>query len=854
MTFGFTELQSLVDDDSAPIPVSGFQNGIYARLCQVLGAARERGSMAPMAADLQPLIRHCLLAEKARSGQDVVLRVPVDYGWPSAQAWEAHGVQTMAAGGYAFILSAQSWYPDWLTSDEGVFNDAFCEKEVRTSGKCPVDPFVQDATGFASYSSPGQREAVRAVFLMKRGDTLLVNLPTGSGKSLVGQAPALVRKLDGALTIFVVPTVALALDQERAMAEYFRRTECAQKLWPLAWYGGLAENKRAEIRARLRDGTQRILFTSPEALLTTLLSAVSEAAGAGMLQYLVVDEAHLVTGWGDAFRPAFQALAGLRNNLLRASPHGFRTVLLSATFTMETIDTLATLFGPRERVHVVSAVHLRPEPQYWFSRADSRSEKEDRVLEALRYAPRPFILYVTTRAEILEWDLLLKRAGMGRVACFDGATKPSKRAEIIQGWVDNRLDGIIATSAFGVGMDKSDVRTVIHATIPETLDRYYQEVGRGGRDGKPCVSLLVYDDRDWKLPRRLARPMIVTQELGINRWKAMYKHCVAEADGLYTIDIEARRVKLRGTSEYNVNWNMRTLILMARAGLISLDVAAAVQMNASELDEADEASSLFADLASIRVRIEDDGHLLPEVWEKRVIASRNSTLKAAARNLALMRGLLNDGREVGATLSELYQVNSGPWFVPVTRVCGGCPQDRFDRETVRSYRMPAPTLLQETESAEFEGWKRCFPWINPAFVFVFYDDDQPIVEINKAIVKFVGWLVQECGVREVGTRADSALMDLPDWKRLYRRAPDGVVLHRNFAELDVEPYTPLARVSVLDIELAGALLEPVMFLERPKHIVLLPRSLPDSTNPLRKLADVTQNAAYLQQLLPMISQ
>ncbi len=835
MMFGFTELQLLVNDDSAPIPDSGFHDGIFARLFQVMGAARALGSMAPMASDLMPLVRHCLLARNAQGGQTAFLRVPCDRGWPSATAWEAHGVQAMAAGPHAFILSSQAWHPDWLSSDEGVFHDAFGDKLVRTNAECAADPFVREATNYASYSSPGQREAVRAVFLMKQGDTLLVNLPTGSGKSLVGQAPALVRKLEGALTIFVVPTVALALDQERAMEKYILRTDGGQKVWPLAWYGGLADDKRADIRARLRAGTQRILFTSPEALLTTLLGAVTEAAHAGMLQYLVVDEAHLVTGWGDAFRPAFQALAGLRNNLLRVSPHGFRTVLLSATYTLETIDTLATLFGPRDRVHVVSAVHLRPEPQYWFSKAASRQEKEERVLEALRHAPRPFILYATTRAEVREWGSLLKRAGLSRIACFDGSTKSSKRAEIIHDWVGNCLDGIIATSAFGVGIDKSDVRTVIHATIPETLDRYYQEVGRGGRDGKPCVSLLVYEAADWSLPESLAFPTIVTKELGLSRWKAMYQTCRSTGEpDLYTIDIEARREGIFGSGEFNVDWNMRTLILMARAGLISLDVGAAVQADDAQ---ADEASSLLAAMASIRVRIHDHGHLLPEVWENRISASRSSTLKAATRNLALMRGLLNGGCEVGATLAELYQVNSYPWYVSVTRVCGGCPQDRFESGIVRTYRMPAPTILAATDAAGFKGWKQHFPWIDPAFAFVFYDDDLPIAEINKAIVKFVGWLVQECGVREVGARA-----------------PDGVVLHRGFAELKVEPYTPLARVTVLDTESAGALLESVRFLQRPNHIVLLPRTLPDPANPLRKLAEVTQNMAYLQQLLPVISQ
>jgi ATP-dependent DNA helicase RecQ len=853
MKFGFTELQLLINDPGASIPHSGFRDGIFARLLEVLVAAREHDSMAPMACDLMPLVRHCLLAQDARSGQTTFLRVPCEGGWPSAAAWEAHGLQVMAAGPHAFVLSAQAWNPDWLSAHEtNVFHDAFGDKLVRTKGECAADPFVQEATSFVSYSSPGQREAVRAVFLMKQGDTLLVNLPTGSGKSLVGQAPALVRKLEGALTIFVVPTVALALDQERAMEKYILRTDGVQRVWPLAWYGGLADDKRGEIRARLRAGTQRILFTSPEALLTTLLGAVTEAAHAGMLQYLVIDEAHLVTGWGDAFRPAFQALAGLRNNLLRISPHGFRTVLLSATFTRETINTLATLFGPPDRVHVVSAVHLRPEPQYWFSKAASRQEKEERVLEALRHAPRPFILYVTTRAEIREWGALLKGAGLSRIACFDGSTKPARRAGIIRDWVGDRLDGIVATSAFGVGIDKSDVRTVIHATSPETLDRYYQEVGRGGRDGKPCVSLLVYEAADWSLPESLAYPTIVTKELGLSRWKAMYdsRRAAGEPD-LYTIDIEARREGIFGSGDFNVDWNMRTLILMARAGLISLDVGAAIQADDAG---ADEASSLLAALASIRVRVHDHGHLLPEVWEKRVSASRSSTLNAATHNLTLIRALLNEGREVGATLAELYKVNAWPWHVSVTRVCGGCPTDRFETGIARTYRMPAPTILTETEAAGFKGWKQHFPWIDPTCAFVFYDDDRPIQDTCSAILKFVAWLVRECGVREVSTRADSALAHMHDWKRLYMHAPDGVVLHRGFAELDLEPYTPLARVTVLDTVSAGAMLERVWCLQRPHHIVLLPRSLPDPADPLRKLAEVTQNKAYLQQLLPVISQ
>ena len=165
---------------------------------------------------------------------------------------------------------------------------------------------------------------------------------------------------------------------------------------------------------------------------------------------------------------------------------------------------------------MISAVHLRPEPQYWFSHADSFTEKESKVLEALRYAPRPFILYVTKQQDCVKWEKILKSNGYERIARFDGKTSDTDRKHIIDAWIKNKLDGVLATSAFGVGIDKGDVRTVIHATIPETLDRFYQEVGRGGRDGKPSVSLVIYEDSDWDICRKMANPTLISNELVLN--------------------------------------------------------------------------------------------------------------------------------------------------------------------------------------------------------------------------------------------------------------------------------------------------------------------------------------------------
>src|SRR5262249_38047138 len=135
------------------------------------------------------------------------------------------------------------------------------------------------------------------------------------------------------------------------------------------------------------------------------------------------------------------------------------------------------------------------------------------------------------------------------------------------------LDGVVATSAFGVGIDKPDVRTIIHATVPETVDRFYQEVGRGGRDGKACNSLLLFSQRDRNLAETLSAPRLISDELGFKRWLALSSSAVAldQHGFLLEVDLDVVPPRLSQQSDYNAAWNMRTLIMMARAGLLQLE-------------------------------------------------------------------------------------------------------------------------------------------------------------------------------------------------------------------------------------------------------------------------------------------
>ena len=129
----------------------------------------------------------------------------------------------------------------------------------------------------------------------------------------------------------------------------------------------------------------------------------------------------------------------------------FKTLLMSATLTPDTVRAIETLFGPARTMRMVASIYLRPEPQYWFHREDDAQTKTQKVLEALRHAPRPFILYVTERRDARRWLRILKAEGYARLDCFHGETRSSDKVAIIDAWSHNRLDGIVATSAFGSG-------------------------------------------------------------------------------------------------------------------------------------------------------------------------------------------------------------------------------------------------------------------------------------------------------------------------------------------------------------------------------------------------------------------
>ena len=646
--------------------------------------------------DLVALVRHVLRYESEAHGGEQHLLVPASPPWPSPDDWRDASCSATAAGIH-LAVAASAWRPAWA-HDVAVGAAAEAANPRRPPLRADGDPFLPEVlgAGFNAYTAPGQKQATRTVLSTGSSATVIVNLPTGSGKSAVAMAPALLQSRTSGTSIFVVPTTSLALDQERAAFAHLRSAE-PDRAHPdrLAYYSGQDEAERNAIRTRVRDGSQRLVFTSPESLLASLAPAVYAAVRSGDLRYFIIDEAHTVASWGVEFRPEFQALSGLRRDLLRTAEHAgqpsFRTVLMSATLTQDDLDTLLALFGDPGPVEYVASVFVRPEPEYWIERFDSHEARNLAVIDAVRHLPRPAIVYVSLpdHAERLVGEL--RQGGLLRVEAVTGRTSPEQRRAVISRWrgetVDAatgdaacRTDVVVGTSAFGLGVDQADVRSVLHACMPETIDRYYQEVGRGGRDGRTAVALMLHSAEDRRVAEDLSMNRVIGVELGLERWAAMQRDATPLGDDRYRVSLDARRGAILRSSRENEAWNLRTLSLMMRSGLIGLD-AEPPPAREDAGDDRDEAFSRY--VTSSVVEVIHAGHLDPQVWEALVEPTRRRVIAASTRSWNLLLAALSADEDLGGVFADAYRIGRDTELGPIAetlpqRGCAGCPNCRRD--------------------------------------------------------------------------------------------------------------------------------------------------------------------------------
>lgn len=462
-------------------------------------------------------------------------------------------------------LYAKPYRPDWVYGLGEVDLDCPPERRKTTNYKSAAEPWLRHLVGKKNWKSPAQKDAAWAALTAPKNSTLLVGLPTGSGKSLVYQCCA---AFNSGLTVLVVPTIALGDDQISALGDF----ASSPQLQP-AFY--TTDDRSQQVLDAVEGRRCKLLITSPEAIVNGRLRSILERhAIEGHLQQIVVDEAHLIESWGADFRVEFQLLGASLRHWRNLSPIGIRALLLSATFSSQAPQILKRLFaheGAVWDVHVIQS--LRPEIHYFT--ADNWSNEDNqisRIIEALHRLPRPAILYVTKKSKAEDFKRILSQQGFRRVRVFHGDTPRLQRKEILDDWRKNHVDLVIATSAFGMGVDKQDVKAVIHACFPEGIDRFYQEVGRGGRDGYATISLLVPGGKDDRVARSMGPTLLSDPQKIQNRWNAMWRSRESTNDNLFIIPTGEAPSHLIASETYDesIRWNKRLILLMERAHLLEI--------------------------------------------------------------------------------------------------------------------------------------------------------------------------------------------------------------------------------------------------------------------------------------------
>ncbi len=318
---------------------------------------------------------------------------------------------------------------------------------------------------------PGQREAVEAA--LEGRDSLIV-MPTGGGKSLCYQLPGLASE---DLTIVVSPLIALMNDQ-------WQRLTAAGH--PVAMVtSAMDEGAVRRSLAEVRGGAARIVYCSPERFGSTVFLAAIEQR---RVDLLAVDEAHCVSEWGHDFRPDYLRLPEIAARLGRPT-----VMACTATATEAVAREIAARFEMRDPLQVRSGFD-RPNISFDVVRLEGKGSKARRLalLEAGLAEPanRPAIVYCGTRRDTDEIAATLREAGL-RALPYHAGMEAEDRSSTQARFMAGEADVIVATNAFGMGVDKADVRSVWHMAIPTSLEAYYQEAGRAGRDGLPAKAVLL---------------------------------------------------------------------------------------------------------------------------------------------------------------------------------------------------------------------------------------------------------------------------------------------------------------------------------------------------------------------------
>lgn len=541
----------------------------------------------------------------------------------------------------------------------------------------PADALLLALSPHKHYRAPTQKAAVRALATMPAGSTLLATLPTGAGKSLLFQlAPSLARE-PRACIVVIVPTVALALAHCETLESFpgLEQSACI--------HSGQSPEIRAAIYDRFAYGEIPVLLMSPEVALDAARNLLIQAASPvadklpgldAHLTHFVIDEAHIIESWGRTFRPDFQRLRGLVAALREANPE-LRTLLLSATVNDAARTELLRAYGGEPFLTIEAKVN-RYEFDFVHAEAPTAQERDDLFVQLIDHLPRPAIVYTTLVNHAERLHERLRERGYDRMALFTGQMDSSQaRLDVVKAWRAGHLDLVVATSAFGMGIDKDDVRTVVHMCVPESPSRYYQEIGRAARDGAQALALMLWTDdcggrgSDWLQARRLWSDSWLRPEMVRKRWAALLRAAEALGQATWTegvlrigAPLDAFHDELKhGDTDYNRDWNRSLLNLLQRAEAITI----------ISIEDRDDKSIWLLDVREPKL-LASEGH--DDFWEA-IANLRHQEREAALRDLEAFREAV-DRPSMCASAAIFELVEAGR---PLALPCGRCAYCRAER-------------------------------------------------------------------------------------------------------------------------------------------------------------------------------